>query len=105
MDFCGADGYGEVDQVYVLVTGADVLELYPRRPVELHGVLDVFALFTGESYLQTGLFEDLADCGIVRKLVSLYVSAWWESRAELAVQMQEDFLLPHHEHGDCEMPA
>lgn len=89
----------------MLVTGADVLKLYPRRPVELHGVLDVFALFTDESYFQASLFEDLADGGIVRKLVSLYVSAWREPHNELAVPVQEDFLLPHHKHSDCEMPS
>ncbi len=57
----------------MLMTRADVLKLYPRRPVKSHGVLDVFALFTGESYLQAGLFEDLADGGVVRNLVSLYM--------------------------------
>src|SRR5215218_8040239 len=39
----GAGGLGEVDQVYVLVPGADVLDLYPRRSVELFGVGDVLA--------------------------------------------------------------
>src|SRR5918994_188311 len=43
VDSGGAGELGEVDQVYVLVPGADVLELYPRRSVELHGVGDVLA--------------------------------------------------------------
>ena len=73
MDLRGTGGYGEVDQVYVLVTGADILKLYPRWPVKLHGVPDVFAPFAGESYLQSGLFEDLTGGGAVRELVSLYV--------------------------------
>src|SRR5215204_320232 len=96
---------GEVDQVYVLVPRAYVFELHARRPAELHGVLHVLAPLPDELDFQAGLFEDLAQRGLVGELFALYVPPRGEPHAELAMQMQQHLAPPHHEHRDRKVPT
>jgi hypothetical protein len=72
-DLRRALGSGEVDQVYVLVPRGYVLELHPGGPAKLHGVLHVLAPLPDELDFQAGLFEDLAQRGLVGELFALYV--------------------------------
>jgi hypothetical protein len=65
---------GPVDQVYVLVSGTDVLQLHPGEAVELDGVLDVLAPLPLQLDLDAGLLEDFTHGRVVGKLVALDVN-------------------------------
>ena len=86
MDLGGAKRLGEVDQVYVLVAGPDVLELHPGGPMELDGVLYILALLPHELDLDTRLLYNLAHRRLVGKLIAFdmttrrsHISSlrWW----------------------------
>ena len=105
MDLGGAKRLGEVDQIYVLMTGPDVLELHPGGPMELDGVLYILALLPHELDLDTRLFYNLAHRRLVWKLISFYMTTRRKPHPELAVVVQEHLPLPHHEDCDREVPA
>src|SRR5215213_384256 len=105
MDLGGANRLGEVDQVYVLVAGPDVLELHPCGPVELDGVLYILALLPHELDLDTRLLHNLAHSRLVGKFIWLYMTTRRKPHRQLAVEVQEHFPLPHHEHSHRKMPA
>ena len=95
----------EVDQVDVLMFRPDVLELHARRTMELYRVGDVVSLLSEKLDLHARLLGNLADGGIVGKLVLLDVSARRQPHAELAMQVEKHLPLPHHEHRHGEMPS
>jgi len=105
MDLGGAKRLGEVDQVYVLVAGPDILELYPGGPVELDGILYILTLLSHELDLDTRLLHNLAHGGLIRQLIPFDVPARREPHPQLAVEVQEHFSLPHHEHSYRKVPA
>ena len=65
MDLGRAKRPGEVDQVYVLVAGPDVLQLHPCRAVELNRVLYILALLPYEFDLYARLLYNLAHRRVV----------------------------------------
>jgi hypothetical protein len=83
VDLRRAPRSGEVDQVYVLVSGPDVLKLYPRGAVKLCGVGYVLAPLPHEFGLHARLLQDLAHGRVVGKLVSFYVPARREPSPDL----------------------
>ena len=105
MDLGGAKRLGEVDQVYVLVAGPDVLELHPGGPVELDGILYILALLPHELDLDTRLLYNLAHRRLVRKFISFYMTTRRKPHPQLAVVVQEHPPLPHHEDCDREVPT
>src|SRR4028118_407461 len=62
---------GEVDKVYMLVSGPDVLKLHPRGAVKLKGVFDVRTPLSYQLDLHAGLLQHLAHGRVVWKFVSL----------------------------------
>ncbi len=105
VDLYRASRSGEVDQVYVLVVGPDVLQLDTGGAVELNGVLDILPPLPDELDLHAGLLQDLAHGRLVGKLVSLYVTAWRQPHPQLAVVVQQDLPVPYHEDRHREVPA
>src|SRR5215204_5230848 len=87
VDLRRAPRSGEVDQVYVLVSGPDVLQLYPCGAVKLNGVGYVLAPLPHEFGLHARLLQDLAHGRVVGKLVSFYVPARREPDPELTMEV------------------
>ena len=96
-------GSGEVDQIDVLVTWIDALDLDAGRHHQLPRLVDPQAPLADESSPNASLFEHLAQGGCIGQLIGLDMAAGRQPPAEFAVIVQQHALVVHDEHGHREV--